>query len=224
MEEYSFTFPKEAWYDTYRLKDGKLPEKGSHINFANILLNKGISERMENMKKLWWLGLAILLAVAGCSDNGGNDNAGNNAANDAEGTEDAEETADASGAMMDFYLNMTSTLNGIDNELNDYEAALGGEEAPSAEMKTAAAESAAASSEAVKGLEVSGDLSKYEEELETFKTTLAEAYDMKAAELEKEEVNFDAANEKFAEAEEQIASLLEEAGLVKSSLTNDING
>ncbi|WP_136035766.1 hypothetical protein [Bacillus salacetis] len=176
------------------------------------------------MKKLWWLGLAILLAVAGCSDNGGNDNAGNNAANDAEGTEDAEETADASGAMMDFYLNMTSTLNGIDNELNDYEAALGGEEAPSAEMKTAAAESAAASSEAVKGLEVSGDLSKYEEELETFKTTLAEAYDMKAAELEKEEVNFDAANEKFAEAEEQIASLLEEAGLVKSSLTNDING
>jgi hypothetical protein len=175
---------------------------------------------MENMKRLWWLGLVLLLAVAGCSDNGGNNNAGNGA----EDTEATEETADASGAMMDFYLNMTSTLNGIDNELNDYEAAMGGEEAPTAEMKTAAAESAAASSEAVKGLEVSGDLSQYEEELETFKTTLAESYDMKAAELEKEEVNFDAANEKFAEAEEQIAGLLEEAGLVKSSLTNDING
>jgi hypothetical protein len=193
--------------------------------FLPIVTQQGNSERMKNMKKLWWLGLAILLAVAGCANNGENDAAGNNAADNAEDTEATEEgTADASGAMMDFYLNMTSTLNGVDNELNDYEAALGGEEAPSAEMKTAAAESAAATSEAVKGLEISEDLSQYEEELEAFKTTLAESYDMKAAELQNEEVNFDAANEKFAEAEEQIGSLLEEAGLVKSSLSNDING
>ncbi len=168
--------------------------------------------------------MAILLAVAGCSNNGENNAADNDTADNAEETESTEESADVSGAMMDFYLNMTSTLNGVDNELNDYEAAMSGEEAPTAEMKEAAAESAAASSEAVQGLEVSGDLSQYEEELESFKTTLAESYDMKAAELQNEEVNFEAANEKFAEAEEQIASLLEEAGLVKSTLSNDVNG
>ncbi|WP_409253862.1 hypothetical protein V1502_08185 [Bacillus sp. SCS-153A] len=177
------------------------------------------------MKKLWWLALALLLAVAGCANNGENNSADDNTAENTENTEATEEeTMDASGAMMDFYLNMTSTLNGIDNELNDYEAAMGGEEAPSAEVKQAAAESAAAASEAVKGFEVSEDLSQFEEELETFKTTLADSYDMKAAELQNEDVNFDAANEKFTEAEEQIGSLLEEAGLVKSSLSNDING
>ncbi|MGD6965209.1 hypothetical protein ACQCVP_02120 [Rossellomorea vietnamensis] len=176
------------------------------------------------MKKLWWLGLAILLAVAGCSNNGENNAADNNSADNAEETESTEETADVSGAMMDFYLNMTSTLNGVDNELNEFEAAMGGEEAPSAEMKEAAAASATASSEAVQGMEVSEELSQYEEELETFKSTLAESYDMKATELQNEEVNFEAANEKFTEAEEQIGSLLEEAGLVKSSLSNDVNG
>ncbi|WP_456271423.1 hypothetical protein [Bacillus sp. AK031] len=174
------------------------------------------------MKKLWWLGLALLLAVAGCANN--TENGSDNNAENAEGTETTEETADVSGAMMDFYLNMTTALNGIDNELNDYEAAMGGEEAPSAEMKEAATQSATAVSEEIKGMEVSEDLAQFEEELETFKSTLAESYEMKAAELQKEEVNFDAANEKFAEAEEQIANLLEEAGLVKSSLSNDING
>ncbi|WP_010172669.1 hypothetical protein [Bacillus coahuilensis] len=46
---------------------------------------------------------------------------------------------------------------------------------------------------------------------------------MKAEELRKDESNMDAANEKFAEAEKTLGDLLEEVGLVRTSLDKDLN-
>ncbi|MCP3739270.1 hypothetical protein [Rossellomorea sp. BNER] len=177
------------------------------------------------MKKLWALGLTLLLVAAGCSDN----KAEEPADKDKETKEESTESKDTSGAVMDFYLNLTSTINGLDGELNEYEAAIVSDEPPSKEelatLKKAAAESAAKVVKELEGMEVSDDLNDVKKDLETFKKTLVESYQMKADALAKEgEANLDAANEKFTEASEQVGAVQEEVGLVKSSLENDLNG
>ncbi|MBM7587008.1 hypothetical protein JOC86_003560 [Bacillus pakistanensis] len=177
------------------------------------------------MKKLWALGLALLLVAAGCSDN----NAEEPADKEKDTKEESTESKDTSGAVMDFYLNLTSTLNGLDGKLNEYEAEIASDEPPTKEelatLKKEAAESAGNVVKELEGMEVSDDLGDVKKDLETFVKTLTESYQMKADALAKEgEVNLDAANGKFTEAAEQIGAVQEEVGLAKSTLENDLNG
>ncbi|WP_201713931.1 lipoprotein [Rossellomorea arthrocnemi] len=174
------------------------------------------------MKKVWLLGLGLTLALAGCSDSGSDKEKKDEAAS-------TEENTDAAGDLMDFYLNLTTTVNGVDMDLNGYEGAMAGEEPPAgdelAKLKESAAASAKASAEAVEGMEIPKGLDDQKEAVETFKSTLAESYNMKADALAKEgEADMTAADEKLNEAENQIKEILDEAGLVSSSLISDING
>jgi hypothetical protein len=180
---------------------------------------------MVEMKKVWLLGVVLSLALAGCSDSGNDEKAEEKK----DSGEAAETNADVSGELMDFYLNLTTSINGTDIELNDYEAATASEEPPTGEELTALKEAAAASAtetaETVEGIEISEALSDQKEDLETFKANLVESYTMKAEALKAEgDANLDAANEKLTEAEAQITKILEDEGLVSSSLTGNING
>ncbi len=171
------------------------------------------------MKKIWMLGLALSITLAGCgSEQPEEENVVTG------GEEPAAEEVNVKAELMDYYLNLTTTVNGIDADLNSYEAALGGEEPPTAEAKEAAVASANEVAEVVNGTEIPETLTDVKEDLESFKTALAESYTMKAEEIAKEgEANLEAANAKFTEADEQISSILEEAGLTASSLAKDLN-
>ncbi|MCA1062516.1 lipoprotein [Rossellomorea aquimaris] len=175
------------------------------------------------MKKVWVLGLGLTLALAGCSDTGSDE------AKKEDTSKASEETTNVAGELMDFYLNLTTTVNGVDIDLNGFEEAMAGEEPPAgeelAEMKEAASASATESAKVVEGMEIPEGLGEQKEDVESFKSTLAESYNMKAEALSKEgEADLTAANEKLTEAENQIKEILEEAGLVSSSLISDING
>ncbi|BCB03536.1 hypothetical protein [Bacillus sp. KH172YL63] len=171
------------------------------------------------MKKLWLLGLGLSLVLAGCSDSG----------SDKEASDNASVNENLAGDLMDYYLNLTTTVNGVDIELNGYEEAMAGEEPPAgeelAELKASAAASATASAEAVEEIDIPKDLGEQKEAVENFKQTLSESYTMKAEALSKEgEADLSAAEEKMNEAENQIKAILEDAGLVSSSLISDLNG
>jgi hypothetical protein len=175
------------------------------------------------MKKVWLLGLGLSLALVGCSNSGADE------AKKEETTHATQENTDAAGELMDFYLNLTTTVNGVDIDLNGYEEAMAGEEPPTGEelakLKESASASAKASAEAVEGMEIPEGLGDHKEAVESFKSTLTESYNMKAEALTKEgETDLTAADEKLNEAESQIKEILEEAGLVSSSLTSDLNG
>lgn len=175
------------------------------------------------MKKVWFLGLGLSLALVGCSDSGSDE------AKKEETTNATEEETNVAGDLMDFYLNLTTTVNGVDIDLNEYEEAVAGEEPPAGEelekMKEAAAASATETAKAVEGMEIPESLGDQQEAVDSFKSTLKESYDMKAEALSKEgETDLSAANEKLNEAENQIKEILDEAGLVSSSLISDING
>ncbi|MDX8343670.1 hypothetical protein [Rossellomorea sp. YZS02] len=174
------------------------------------------------MKKVWFLGLGLSLALAGCSDSGSDKEKKDEAAS-------SEENQDVAGDLMDYYLNLTTTINGVDIDLNGYEEAMAGEEPPTGDelttLKDSAAASAKASAEAVEGMEIPESLGDQKEAVESFKSTLVESYNMKAEALATEgETDLTAADEKLNEAENQIKDILDEAGLVSSSLISDING
>ncbi|PFA67748.1 hypothetical protein CN378_09500 [Bacillus sp. AFS015802] len=174
------------------------------------------------MKKVWLLGLGLSLALAGCSDSGSDETKKDEAAS-------VDENTDVAGDLMDFYLNLTTTVNGVDIDLNGYEEAMAGEEPPSgdelATLKESAQASAKASAEAVEGMEIPKGLGDQKEAVESFKSTLVESYNMKAEALAKDgEADLTQADEKLNEAENQIKEILDEAGLVSSSLISDLNG
>ncbi|MGR3763994.1 hypothetical protein [Rossellomorea sp. NS-SX7] len=175
------------------------------------------------MKKLWFLGLGLSLFLVGCSDTGSEEG------KEKESAETSEENTNAAGELMDFYLNLTTTVNGTDIDLNGYEAAVGGETPPTgdelAKLEDAAAMSAEETAKAVESTEIPSGLEDYKKDIEEFKATLAESYTMKAEALKKEgEADLTAADEKMIEAENQIKAILDKAGLVSSSLMNDLNG
>jgi hypothetical protein len=175
------------------------------------------------MKKLWFLGLGLSLILVGCSDDGSEEG------KKGESAKSSEENTNAAGDLMDFYLNLTTTVNGTDTDLNAYDAAVGGEAPPTgdelAKLEEAAAVSADESAKAVDSVEIPSGLDDYKKDLEEFKAALAESYTMKAEALKQDgEADLTAAEEKLIEAENQIKAILEDAGLVSSSLINDLNG
>ncbi|KON91983.1 hypothetical protein AF331_05830 [Rossellomorea marisflavi] len=171
------------------------------------------------MKKWLIAGLGLSLALVGCS----------NADEDKkESTNKSEEKADAKGDLMDYYLNLTTTVNGVDGDLNAYEGAIAGEEPPKGdELKTlqdAAAASASETATAVEGMDIPKELEDQKADLEKFQSTLAESYKMKSEELAKDDANTEEADKKFTEAESQISKILEDEGLSSPSLATDLNG
>jgi hypothetical protein len=175
------------------------------------------------MKKLWFLGLGLSLLLVGCSD------AGSEEGMKEESADTSSENTDAAGDLMDFYLNLTTTINGTDIDLNGYEAAVGGEAPPTgdelAKLESAAAASADESAKAVENTEIPSGLDDYKKDIEDFKATLAESYNMKAEALKADgEADLTEADEKMVEAENKIKAILDKAGLVSSSLVNDLNG
>ncbi|RDI45388.1 hypothetical protein [Falsibacillus pallidus] len=179
------------------------------------------------MKKLWWLGLTLLLAVsvaAGCSSDGEK----STDKKDTKDTESAESSKEnVQSDMIDFYMNLTGTINSADTDVQNYDAAAAKEETKKEDL-AAMAPSAAASAEAVAGkigeVTVPDSLKDYKSDLEAALTDLKDSYSMKAEELKKgADANLDAANEKLASADEKMGSILEKAGLTTASITNDVN-
>ncbi|RLQ91608.1 hypothetical protein [Falsibacillus albus] len=182
------------------------------------------------MKKLWWLGLALLLAAAvaaGCSnDEGKSTDKKDNKDTEQKAASDSKENVQSD--LIDFYMNLTSTINNADSDLNAYEAALGQDEPPAKDelmqMQQKAADSADAVVSGLGDVKVPDSLKDYKSDLDAAMTDLTDAYKMKAEELKKDtQANLDAANEKMASADEKLASILEKAGLTKASITSDTN-
>jgi hypothetical protein len=174
------------------------------------------------MKKLLGLGLAGLLILGGCS------NAGNDKKDSAHSNESS--TSDSiAGDMMDFYLSIITSVNGVDQDLNGYEAAMAEDVKPTGDelktLQTKASESAMKTSQTIKDMKVPGKLDKYKSDIQDSLDTLAESYQMKADLLKKGgDVVLDEANDKFTSAEDKLGMVLEKTGLSKSSLNNDLNG
>lgn len=180
------------------------------------------------MKKKWYLAsmLALVLAVTtACSD-------GNSDVKDKEKAPASEEQAgskaDSKSEAMDFYMQLISKINENDADLNSYENAAGAEEPPAAEelaeMKKKAAASAENTAKAVKEMTVP-NVGDAKADFDSGLAKLAESYEMKAEELKKDgEPALDAANEKFAEADEAVGTAMEKTGLTKATLGKDING
>ncbi len=174
------------------------------------------------MKKLLGLGLAGLLILGGCS------NAGNDKKDSADSNESS--TSDSvAGDMMDFYMSLTTSVNGVDQDLNAYESAMAKDVKPTGDelkgLQTKASESAAKTAQTIKDMKVPGKLDKYKSDIQDSLDTLAESYQMKADALKKGgDVVLDEANDKFTAAEDKMGMVLEKTGLSKSSLNNDLNG
>lgn len=171
------------------------------------------------MKKWLIAGLGLSLALVGCS----------NADEDKkESTTKSEEKTDVKGDLMDYYLNLTTTVNGVDGDLNAYEGAMAGQEPPTGEelktLQDAAAASASETAKAVEGMDIPKGLDDQKADLEKFQSNLSESYQMKAEELAKDDANTEEADKKFTEAESQISKILEDEGLSSPSLTKDLNG
>ncbi|ANU16728.1 hypothetical protein BBI11_06610 [Planococcus maritimus] len=175
------------------------------------------------MKKITILGLSAALLLAAC---------GNEQSTDTTETTSGSDTMESGkesikSQLMQFYLSVSKEINSEDAPLNDFEIAQAEEALPSgtelSEMKEAAATAAEQAKQAVETIEVPESLSDYQEEIDGALASIATSYEMKIEELGKETVDFQAAAEKFAEADEALNELLEENGLVASNLYNEVS-
>ncbi|MFP3323858.1 hypothetical protein R0K05_12280 [Planococcus sp. SIMBA_160] len=175
------------------------------------------------MKKITILGLSAALLLAACGT---------------EQSTDTTETASGSATMesgkesiksqlMQFYLSVSKEINKEDASLNDFEIAQVEETLPSgselSEMKEAAAASAEQAMQAVESIEVPESLSGHQEAIDEALASIAASYEMKIEELGNETPDFQAAADKFGEADAALNEILEENGLVASNLYNEVS-
>lgn len=175
------------------------------------------------MKKITILGLSAALLLAACGT---------------EQSTDTAETASGSATMesgkesiksqlMQFYLSVSKEINKEDAQLNEFEIAQAEDALPSgaelSEMKEAAAASAEQAMQAVESIEVPDSLSDHQEEIDGALATIADSYGMKIEELETMAPDFQAAADKFAEADVALNKVLEENGLIASNLYNEVS-
>lgn len=175
------------------------------------------------MKKITILGLSAALMLAAC------------------GTEQSTDTAETTSGsatmeagkesiksqLMQFYLSVSKEINKEDAQLNDFEIAQAEDTLPSgtelSEMKEAAATSAEQTMQAVESIEVPESLSDHQEEIDGALASIAASYEMKIEELGTEAPDFQAAADKFAEADAAFNEVLEENGLIASNLYNEVS-
>ncbi|TLS37456.1 hypothetical protein [Pseudalkalibacillus caeni] len=197
------------------------------------------------MKKLLSItALCLLLFAAACNNGNGNatDESADNTTDNTEKTDNTGNEDNASedkganeeevkGALLDFQMKLTDTINANDSAIYAFETAKTkeGEEAPSAEelakMKTEAQDAANKVAEEVKGLEVPSELDAYKEKLSSALEDIAKAYESRAANLSDEpEAEYKEADDLFAAGEEKIGEVYEELGMAKPSLMKDLEG
>lgn len=176
------------------------------------------------MKKLLVIGLSSLLFLGACSSEG-SEEAGTTA-DSSNGETASTDNAEVKKELMRFYMAVPNTINEVDGDLNTFEQQQAEGILPEgdelAAVKEAAASSAEEASEAVEGIEIPEALSDKEEDIQSALGMISESYDMKAAALAEEETSFEAADEKFAQADEIFNSILEEYGLIPSSIQNEV--
>ncbi len=175
------------------------------------------------MKKMTILGLSAALLLAACGT---------------EQSTDTAETASGSATMesgkesiksqlMQLYLTVSKEINKEDAQLNDFEIAQAEDALPSgaelSDMKEAAATSAEQAMQAVESIEVPESLSDHQEEIDGALASIAASYEMKIEELGTDAPDFQAAADKFAEADAVFNQVLEENGLISSNLYNEVS-
>lgn len=172
------------------------------------------------MKKLWAIGLsaAVLLTACGAEES----------AEPAETatTEGSEDNKEVKRELMKFYMSIPNAINAVDTELNTFEMNKAEGTLPEGKdlqaMKDAAITSANEAGEAVDALEIPEVLENQKEQIETAFAAIGESYKIKAEELAKD-ASFEAADEKFTEADAQLNELLMEQGLAASSIYNEVS-
>ncbi|TAA71910.1 hypothetical protein [Planococcus salinarum] len=173
------------------------------------------------MKKLVIIGLSSLFFLSAC----GSDEA-KETTDPANGGEASTDNTEVKKELMRFYMEVPNTINETDGELNAFEQQLEEGTLPEGEeltaLKEAAAVSAEETSQAVGTIEIPGALEEETEELQSALAMISESYDLKVAALSEEETSFDAASEKFAEADSVFNTILEEYELIPSSIQNEV--
>lgn len=182
------------------------------------------------MKKLLVIGLSSFLFLSACSSDETTESTETTEPTEATDSSAGETTstdnAEVKKELMRFYMAVPNTINEVDGDLNTFEQQQAEEILPEGEeltaVKEAAASSAEEASQAVNGIEIPEALNDKEEDIQSALDMISESYDMKAAALAEEETSFEAANEKFAEADEIFNSILEEHELIPSSIQNEV--
>jgi hypothetical protein len=172
----------------------------------------------EVMKKKWFLLSTLLLSIGltACAE----DNSGQTEEQEDIKNETTDPTTDAKKALVKFYMKYSDTINQKDADLNAYELS---EEAPTAEVKAKAGESAEAVAEELKNVQIPEELKEQKADLEAALKEINDSYAAKAAELKKEESSLDAANTTFTKGEEKLGKVFESLGLGKPSLNTEVN-
>ncbi|MFE8700148.1 hypothetical protein ACFYKX_05855 [Cytobacillus sp. FJAT-54145] len=133
----------------------------------------------------------------------------------------AEVVADPKKAFVVFNMELAKKINAKDADLNSFEGAKEEEKTP--ELLASAKESATATAEELKNVQIPSDLEEYKSDIEAALTDLADSYQAKAEELAKEAPSLDAANETFAKGDDKLGTVAEKIGLFKSSIGNEVN-
>ncbi|WP_075619768.1 hypothetical protein [Paenisporosarcina indica] len=175
------------------------------------------------MKKLLFLIASLSLVLAACSSD-------KEEATDTKttGATSTEEKANPAADMMNFYLSISQSINEVDADLNAFDNAQAKDSLPEgAELQTMrenAKNAAVNASAKVESLEIPAGLTEQQDAIEGALAKIQEAYTMKSEALAAEgEVVVDEANAKFQEADTELNAVLEEVGLVGSSIYNEVS-
>lgn len=173
------------------------------------------------MKKLLVIGLSSLFLLSAC----GSDET-KETTDSSNGKEVSTDTAEVKKELMRFYMAVPNTINAVDSDLNTFEQQQEEGILPAGEELTAVKEAAMSSAEeaskSVKEIEIPASLSEKEEDIQSALGMISESYEMKVSALSEEETSFEAANEKFTEADEIFNSILEEHELIPASIQNEV--
>ncbi|WP_071458693.1 hypothetical protein [Bacillus massilinigeriensis] len=169
------------------------------------------------MKKFWLLATALVFAIGLTACSGGEKGE--------KASEGTKEESKASGdnvkkSLYKLSMEISKTINDADADLNAFENAAPEEQTP--DMKTKAAESAAAVSSALDKLEVPADLKDQKADLEAAIDEFSASYKAKAEELKKDAPSLDAANETFLKGEEKLGKVFESAKMNKPLLSKEV--
>ena len=179
------------------------------------------------MKKILTIGLSSLLFLSACGSEEPKETKESKETTDSSnGATASTDNAEVKKELMRFYMAVPNTINEVDGQLNLFEQQQEEGILPEgdelATLKEAAASSAEETSHAVESIEIPETLNTKEEDLQSALEMISESYEMKAAALNEEETSFEAASEKFAEADEIFNSILEEYELIPSSIQNEV--
>ncbi|MDQ0430333.1 hypothetical protein QOZ98_003171 [Planomicrobium stackebrandtii] len=173
------------------------------------------------MKKLWAIGLSAAFLLTACGEE--------EAAEPAEataGSEGSDDSKEVKQELMKFYMSIPNTINAVDGDLNAFEMNQAEDTLPEGDelqaMKDAAIASAEESAGAIDSIEIPAPLEEQQETIESAFAAMQESYEMKAEELTKD-ASFEAAIEKFGEADAMLNELLVEQDLAESSIYNEVS-